>query len=49
MSARRWGQIAQYCVMGTILSFPEDWVPPNVSLALARLKLMGERRLDTNL
>jgi hypothetical protein len=33
---------AQYRTTGTVLPFPEDWVPPNVSPALARFKLSWE-------
>lgn len=33
---------AQYRTTGTVLPFPEDWVPPNVSPSLARFKLSWE-------
>ncbi|KAN0131265.1 hypothetical protein V8E53_010969, partial [Lactarius tabidus] len=33
---------AQYRTTGAVLPFPEDWVPPNVSPALARFKLSWE-------
>ncbi|KAN0141553.1 hypothetical protein V8E53_000015, partial [Lactarius tabidus] len=34
--------VSGYRLTGTVLSFPEDWVPPNVSPALARFKLSWE-------
>ncbi|KAI9455783.1 hypothetical protein BJY52DRAFT_1278584 [Lactarius psammicola] len=35
-------ETVQYRSTGTALPFPEDWVPPNVSPALARFKLSWE-------